>query len=87
MSREILSLASHDLACYAVAQFPAFELAVHTRLIVDKLEAIESGKIKRLMVFFSPRHGKSLLSTQLFPDWYLGKHQTTPPSARAIHRT
>ena len=33
MSKEILSLASHDLACYAIAQYPAFELAAHTRAV------------------------------------------------------
>jgi predicted phage terminase large subunit-like protein len=26
------------------------------------------------MIFMPPRHGKSLLSTQLFPAWYLGKN-------------
>jgi hypothetical protein len=59
--------------CYAIAQYPAFELAAHTRTIVDKLEAVEGGEIKRLMVFLPPRHGKSLLSTQIFPSWYLGE--------------
>lgn len=74
MSKEILPLASHDLACYAIAQYPAFELAAHTRAIVDKLEAVERGEIKRLMIFLPPRHGKSLLSTQIFPSWYLGRN-------------
>lgn len=74
MSKEILGLASRDLACYAVATHPEFELAAHTRAIVDKLEAVERGEIKRLMVFLPPRHGKSMLSTQIFPAWFLGKN-------------
>src|SRR5215469_18510231 len=70
----ILHLARHDLACYAIAQWPPFELAAHHRVIVEKLEAVERGKIQRLMIFMPPRHGKSLLATQMFPAWYLGRH-------------
>ncbi len=70
----VLALAREDLACYAVAQWPAFELAAHHRIIVDKLEAVEKGLIRRLMIFLPPRHGKSLLATQFFPAWYLGRH-------------
>ena len=71
---EILQLARGDLACYAIAQWPGFELAAHHRLLVDMLEAVERGEIRRLLVAMPPRHGKSLLTTQLFPAWYLGRH-------------
>jgi hypothetical protein len=74
MSQEILGLAATDLACYAVATHPGFELARHTRAIIDKLEAVEHGKIKRLMIFLPPRHGKSMLTSEIFPAWYLGRH-------------
>lgn len=55
MSQEILGLAASDLACYAVATHPNFELAHHTRAIIDKLEAVERGGIKRLMILCPPR--------------------------------
>ena len=42
--------------------------------IADKLEKIESGEIKRLMLFVPPRNGKSELGSINFPAWYLGKH-------------
>jgi len=71
---EILALGREDLACYAVAHWPGFELAAHHRIILDKLEAVERGQIQRLMIFMPPRHGKSLLSTRFFPAWYLGRH-------------
>src|SRR5580704_6040548 len=71
---EILGLASVDLACYAVALWPGFEVARHHQTIIEKLEAVERGEITRLMIFMPPRHGKSLLTTQLFPAWYLGRH-------------
>jgi len=67
-------LARVDLACYAAALWPPFELASHHRLIADLLEAVERGDIRRLMIFMPPRHGKSLLGTQLFPAWFLGHH-------------
>ena len=70
----VLALARADLACYAMAQYPSFELAAHHRLIVDKLEAVERGEIQRLMIFMPPRYGKSLLATQMLPAWYLGRH-------------
>ena len=71
---EVMKLARVDLACYAIAVFPKFELAAHHRLMVDKLEAVERGEIRRLMMFLPPRHGKSLLGTQIFPAWFLGRH-------------
>jgi predicted phage terminase large subunit-like protein len=70
----VLALAWADLACYAVAQWPPFELAAHHRIIIDKLEAVERDEIRRLMIFMPPRHGKSLLATQMFPAWFLGRH-------------
>ena len=73
-SRDLLALAREDLACYALAVYPNFELAAHHRLIVDKLEAVERGEISRLMIFMPPRHGKSLLGTQIFPAWFLGRN-------------
>lgn len=42
--------------------------------IADKLEKVERGEIKRLMIFMPPRHGKSELASTLFPSWYLGRH-------------
>jgi predicted phage terminase large subunit-like protein len=72
--REVLRLARIKLACYGMALRPKFELAAHHRLIVDRLEAVERGELLRLMIFMPPRHGKSLIGTQIFPAWYLGRH-------------
>ena len=44
---EILQLARADLACYAVAQWPGFELAAHHRLLV-KLEDAGFGDLENL---------------------------------------
>jgi hypothetical protein len=70
----ILQLARADLACYALAMFPDFQVARHIRILVDKLEEVESGRTKRLMVFMPPRHGKSLTASCIFPAWFLGRN-------------
>jgi len=69
----MLPIARHDLAVYGACVYPRFALPKHIELLVAKLEAVEAGKIKRLMVSMPPRHGKSLTTSQLFPSWYLGR--------------
>ena len=54
--------------------WPKFELAMHHSLMADLLEAVGRGDLWRLMLFLPPRHGKSLLATQIFVAWYLGCH-------------
>lgn len=46
----------------------------HLQNLINKLEALERGDIKRLMVFMPPRHGKSETISRKFPAWYLGRH-------------
>ena len=72
-NNELLALARKDLACYATAVWPKFKLAAHHRLIADHLEEVERGDIRQLMISMPPRHGKSLLTAQIFPAWYLGR--------------
>ena len=71
---QLLALAHEDLACYSIAQWPQFERAAHHELIISKLEAVERGEIKRLMISLPPRHGKSFITSSIFPAWFLGKH-------------
>ena len=73
-ANSMLVLAREDLPCYALALWPQFELARHQRIIVDKLEAVERGTVRRLILLCPPRLGKSLLAAQMFPAWYLGRH-------------
>lgn len=47
---------------------------MHHRLIANYLEAIERGEINRLIIETPPRHGKTMLVSQYFPAWYLGRH-------------
>jgi predicted phage terminase large subunit-like protein len=46
----------------------------HICHLIEKLEEVERGDLRRLMVFEPPRHGKSETISKKFPAWYLGKH-------------
>lgn len=62
------------LIAYAAYQWPGYRDAAHHRAIARKLEAVERGDIKRLMIFMPPRHGKSMLASEFFPAWYMGRN-------------
>jgi predicted phage terminase large subunit-like protein len=59
---------------YSAYQWPGYRDAAHHRLIARKLEAVERGEIPRLMITMPPRHGKSMLASEFFPAWYLGRN-------------
>lgn len=52
----------------------AYRPAPHHELIAEKLEAVERGEIKRLMICMPPRHGKSELASRRFPAWFIGRN-------------
>lgn len=51
---------------------PRYRAAVHHDLIAEKLEAVVTGEVDRLMVNMPPRHGKSELASRRFPAFLLG---------------
>lgn len=62
------------LIAYAAMQWPSYRDAPHHRLIARHLEAVERGDIQRLMITMPPRHGKSMLASEFFPAWYMGRN-------------
>ncbi|WP_460928772.1 phage terminase large subunit [Shinella zoogloeoides] len=62
------------LISYAAYQWPGYRDAAHHRLIARHLEAVERGEITRLMITMPPRHGKSMLASEFFPAWYIGRN-------------
>ncbi|MBV8772233.1 MAG: phage terminase large subunit [Deltaproteobacteria bacterium] len=50
------------------------ELAPLHRKLIETLEGVESGKHDRVIVMMPPRSGKSLMTSELFPAWFLGRH-------------
>ncbi|MFA5635910.1 MAG: phage terminase large subunit [Anaerovoracaceae bacterium] len=54
--------------------WPEYETPAHILTLADRLEAVERGEVKRLIVTMPPRHGKSELVSLRFPCWMLGRH-------------
>lgn len=46
--------------------------ARHTKYICQKLQEVEAGKCKRLMLFLPPRHSKSMTVSETFPSFFTG---------------
>jgi len=51
-----------------------YQVAKHHKVISAALEEVEKGNIRRLIINLGPRHGKSQLTSRLFPAWYLGRN-------------
>jgi hypothetical protein len=66
---------------FTLTTYPGYAPAPHHTLIIEKLEAVERGEIRRLMLFVPPRHGKSELASVRFPAWYIGRD----PRRKVIH--
>lgn len=70
----VTDLACSSLLVYAALQHPGYKLAPHNTALARALMKVERGAISRLMVFMPPRHGKTMLASEFFPAWYLGRN-------------
>lgn len=68
-------LARQDLLEFVKYRFPDYSTNWHHVLVSKYLMMIESGEIKRLMIFCPPRHGKSELASVNFPAWAMGRNK------------
>lgn len=66
-------LARRHLKYFTLYNFEGFKLNWHHEVLFKKLEQVQEGKIKRLMIFMPPRHSKSESASVQFPAWYIGK--------------
>ena len=74
MSQDVISFARLSLGAFSIMCFPKFEVAPHHKLVFEKLQALEKGEIDRLIISMPPRHSKSLIVSELFPAWFLGRN-------------
>lgn len=71
---------AQELARRRLKKFLEFESngawmsAPHLDLLCEKLEAVERGELRRLIVCMPPRHGKSEVVSKKFPAWFLGRN-------------
>ena len=47
---------------------------MHTKLVIEHLEALERREIRNLAVFMPPRHSKTYHCSERFPAWCLGRN-------------
>lgn len=67
-------MARRRLIEFVKYNFKDYDVNWHHKVLTEKLEAVERGEIRRLIVNMPPRAGKSTLVSTYFPAWYLGKH-------------
>lgn len=74
------TLARRHLIDFTTFTKPDYEVGWHHHLTCRYLDAFAHGKIKRLMIFMPPRHGKSELVSRRLPAYLLGRN----PDAQII---
>ena len=66
--------ARQGLLAFTRYTFPGYRPAPHHQLIADTLDAVATGKKKRVQIFMPPRFGKSELASKRFPAYFLGSN-------------
>jgi hypothetical protein len=75
VERELAARASRDdLRTFSNFVF-GLDFPVHLSPVIEALEAIEAGQIRRLLVILPPGHAKSTLCSIAFPAWMIGRHR------------
>ena len=67
-------LARRELGLFIKYHFETYRENWHHTLILKKLEAVERGEIRKLMIFVPPRHGKTEIASINFPAWFFGRN-------------
>ena len=76
--RAAREMARRRLLRFTEYTFPGYVVAPHNVVLAQKLELVERGRIKRLIITMPPRHGKTELAVVRFIPWYLGRHPSRP---------
>lgn len=68
-------LARRRLTDFILFNFPEYKVNWHHKVLIEKLEAVERGELKRLIVTMPPRFGKSEIVSVQFPAWAIGRNK------------
>lgn len=71
---EAIDRARSGLLNFTVFTKPDYQVGWHHRALCRKLNDFAAGKIRRLMVFMPPRHGKSELVSRRLPAYIFGRN-------------
>lgn len=69
-------LAKSDFKEFVAYTKPDYEFNWHHELLIKYIQDFADGKIKKLMVFMPPQHGKSELTSRRLPAYLLGINPT-----------
>jgi predicted phage terminase large subunit-like protein len=70
--------ATESLLAFTLHTKPDYQVNWHHRVICGQLDRFVAGDIRNLMIFTSPRHGKSELVSRRLPAYLLGRHPDDP---------
>ena len=77
-SKEIrAAIARRSFEDFVLYTMPTYEVNWHHRLLMEHLQLFAEGKIKKLLVFMPPQHGKSELTSRRLPAYILGINPDT----------
>lgn len=71
------ALARRNFSDFVSYTKPNYRFNWHHKILCDKLDDFSRGKIRKMMVFMPPQHGKSELATRRYPAYQLGKNPKT----------
>lgn len=80
LNRILIKKARNSFKHFVAYTMPDYFFGWHHKILCEKLQAFQEKKIRRLMIFMPPRHGKSQLGSRHFPAYCFGKN----PNARII---
>lgn len=75
--------AKNDLIEFAKQVYPGYMVGAHHKFMAKLFKDVVEGREKRIIINIAPRHGKSELTSYLFPAWFLGQR----PKAKIIMAT
>ena len=88
LEREILTreLSRRSFSSFVKYIKPDYDMRWFHQVIADHLDLVYAGKIKKLMIFVPPQHGKSELSTRSFPAYLLGRNPDLKLALASVNR-
>lgn len=73
-ARKRTSLAQNDFLAFIAAVDPAYKFGTHLKRLGSLLMQVEQGGKDRIAVSMAPRFGKSMMISNYYPAWYLGRN-------------
>ena len=68
-----IARSKNDLLAFADMVYPNYSVGGHHKIMARVFKEVSEGVKKRVIINMPPRHGKSELTSYLFPAWFLGR--------------